>query len=142
MLITFLVACGPEPTPPGPEPVEPTTPAPTPEPFEGETAVTDGGLYTLIWAPDRDPWPDNELVELAMAIERDAGVPEVGALLDVNPWMPTMGHGIAGAVEIEEPEPGIYLASWEFSMPGPWQVEITIDGSNGSDRLVLATQVQ
>ncbi|MEQ1504823.1 MAG: FixH family protein [Myxococcota bacterium] len=103
--------------------------------------MTEGGLYTVRWAPDRDPWTNEEPVSLDTQIVR-GDAPESGAILDLVPWMSTMGHGIDGAVEITELEPGTYRSSWTFTMPGPWDVRIDIDGSGGSDHLVLTTHVQ
>ncbi len=103
--------------------------------------TTEGGLYVLRITPSSDPFLAGE--EAGMEVEIRAGDDAVvGADLQVDPFMPDMGHGVQDAPVVTEAGQGVYRATWTFSMPGYWEVELTVDAEPGVDRGVAAYEVE
>jgi hypothetical protein len=62
---------------------------------------------------------------------RDAGSgkPVSGVVLSVQPWMPTMGHGIQEVPRVTEREPGTFdVTETDLFMPGVWELRFTMKG--------------
>ena len=102
---------------------------------------TQDGLYSIHLTPSAEPYASGEGVELGMHLLAD-GEDVEGASVAVTPWMPDMGHGIDEAPEVTEDGMGMYTASWTFSMGGYWELELEIDGSEGSDRVTVGYEVE
>ncbi len=64
-----------------------------------------------------------------------------GATLTVTPWMPAHGHGIDDEVVVVELGEGHYEATFQFSMPGEWELQIDIDGDAGVGEVVVTQTV-
>ena len=103
--------------------------------------MTDNGLYMIHLTPSADPYGAGVEVELDMHIMvDDVGVP--GATVSVTPFMPDMGHGIDTPPTVTEGDMGMYTAAWTFSMSGLWELDIEIDGSEGTDMVTVSYEVE
>lgn len=111
------------------------------DPAEGPV-LTDAGLYRVDATPTPDPpvAGDAALHLLLSVAESDA--PVTGAALAVEPWMPAMNHGIMGEVTVSETGEGHYHAEWAYSMPGWWEVTLTVDAAEGVDTVTLGYEVE
>jgi hypothetical protein len=49
-----------------------------------------------------------------------------GATLEIDPQMPSMGHGSPGSVQPTKTSLGRYAAQVSFSMPGTWETTLTV----------------
>lgn len=92
--------------------------------------LTDGGLYRLTLTPEPDPPVAGDAALTILVEDPDDGAPIEGAAVEVEPWMPSMGHGVSDPPVIAEEGAGVYRATWEYSMPGTWEVVVTIDESD------------
>lgn len=123
-LLSLLLACAPDGGP-------------------GSTALsglaTDDGLYVVSVAPDPDP-PVAGDAALDLDVTAD-DEPAEGLLLTVEPWMPSMGHGVHDAPVVEEIGDGAYRAEWVYTMPGEWEVRLDLKGPAGDDTLTLTFDV-
>jgi hypothetical protein len=97
--------------------------------------VSADGLYNVDVVPDLNPPTVGETV---VAVTTD---PPADAL-DVWPWMPNHGHGTSVEPTVEQLELGVHEASWEYGMPGLWEVTFTLSGEAGEDELVVTYEVQ
>jgi hypothetical protein len=52
-----------------------------------------------------------------------------GATLEIDPQMPSMGHGSPGSVQPTKTTLGRYEAEVSFSMPGTWETTLTVRGA-------------
>lgn len=97
-------------------------------PLNPEMVSTDS--YMVHLTPSSAPFSMGEEVTLGMHVtQEDAGV--AGLTVDVEPFMPDMGHGISTGVVITEMEmgdPGMYEATFTFSMAGYWELTLDVDG--------------
>jgi hypothetical protein len=78
-------------------------------------------------------------VELVIALD---GAPELGATVDVEPWMPDHGHGVSDPPVTVEDGDGHYTATWTYPMSGAWELQYRVDGSAGVDSWTEALDVQ
>jgi hypothetical protein len=94
------------------------------------SSTTDGGLYgyEVVWAEA----PATGAVEMDLLLFV-GDEPELGAAVEVEPWMPAHGHGISDPPTVEELEDGAYRCSWWCPMAGEWEIRFTVDGSAGAD---------
>ena len=61
-----------------------------------------------------------------------------GAVISIRPWMPSMGHGVMLKPEVKETGKGIYAAkNVGFSMPGKWQLVVTVSKKDVGDRVTF-----
>ncbi|MCY1033072.1 FixH family protein [Corallococcus sp. BB11-1] len=59
-----------------------------------------------------------------------SGRPVPGVILTVQPWMPSMGHGISETPRITEREPGVFeVSELDLFMPGAWEMRFTLKGT-------------
>lgn len=108
---------------------------------EGPRSVTtDEGLYALVVEVHPDP-PQAGDVDLTVEIRSDGAAVE-GATLLIEPWMPSMGHGITEPPTIQEAGGGRYDATFVINMPGTWELRLSVDGPAGPDETVLVYEVQ
>lgn len=74
----------------------------------------------------------------ALKVRKADGIPVTGAEVTVTPWMPGMRHGVAVDPEIRENGAGIYQAEQVgFSMPGHWQLRVSIAHEGSQDMVVF-----
>jgi hypothetical protein len=115
---TAAVACSsPRPTGPATFPADPYS-------------TTPGDLGALVVAVRTSPQPpsrgtnDVELTVTSAA----SGAPVDGLTVDVEPWMPAMGHGTATPT-VTANGSGVYLVSEVYLyMPGTWLLRTTFSG--------------
>ncbi|MEQ1500966.1 MAG: FixH family protein [Myxococcota bacterium] len=143
VLATFtLLGCHPAPSLPDPasESESESADEPTAPTFldgrDGELATTADGVYALKFQIDPDP-PLVGPAELSFALQSADGLAATGVALTIEPYMPTMGHGIPETPAWTEDEPGHYVASWSYVMGGPWVVTVGVDGPAGKDDAAL-----
>lgn len=99
--------------------------APAEVPLKPDMFSTDS--YTVHLTPSADPFLMGEEITLGMHVmQDDIGV--AGLDVDVEPFMPDMGHGISTDVLITEMEMGMYEAAFTFSMAGHWELTLDVDG--------------
>lgn len=101
--------------------------------------ATDEGLYVVSVGPDPDP-PVAGDAALDLAVTTDGAAAE-GLTITVEPWMPSMGHGVHDAPVVEEIGGGGYRARWVYTMPGEWEVRLDLEGPAGDDTLTLTFDV-
>jgi hypothetical protein len=96
-------------------------------PLNPAQVETDGGALIEL-TPSADPFTAGVPVTLDLLVSRDgAPVPELD--VQVVPYMPDMGHGLASGVEVTESTEaiGVYQAAFTFSMSGYWELELVVD---------------
>ena len=108
------------------------------------TAQTDAGLFHL--ELEHDPWPavagDARMHVRVMDAEAEMA-PVLGASFTVEPWMPAHEHGTAEPPVVMEHGEGLYMATWAYSMPGAWQLNLHIEAEDGRmDAAQIDVEVQ
>ena len=94
--------------------------------FDFSTEVTsDGGGYTVSWAPEPDPLPFNEPFSITFSAP---GASEFA--LDVT--MPTHGHGMQVEPLLTPSEGALLAEGLVFHMSGVWQMDVEVDGELAS----------
>ncbi len=106
------------------------------------TRLTADGLYRVTATPTPDPPVAGENELQLTILDADTEAPLTDASLTVEPYMPSMNHGIMGEVTISALGEGVWVAAWSYSMPGPWTVTVTIDAEAGTDDVVFEYEVQ
>lgn len=88
---------------------------------------TDGGSLIEL-TPSADPFGAGVPVTLDLLVSRE-GAPVAGLDVQVVPYMPDMGHGLASGVQVTESTDaiGVYQAAFTFSMSGYWELELLVD---------------
>lgn len=118
---------------------------PTPEeqsvPVAPDQVTTADGLYLLKLDAVPQPYVAGSDASLTVELLADGEAVD-GALLNVKPWMPDHGHGISPGPEVTVQGAGRYEAAWVFSMPGYWELTLTVDADDGQDSAVVAYEVQ
>lgn len=107
----------------------------------GGALVTEQGLYELDVVMDPDPpasGPSTLTVEIRAAATGEA---ELGAELTVSAWMPDHGHGLGEEPVVTEAD-GVYTVALSWSMPGHWELTFVVDGSQGTDEVMMDVEVQ
>jgi hypothetical protein len=110
------------------------------------TSVTaTGGLYVIEWT-----WT-SPLVALGSVSSEftiklpDSAVPHTISDIDIDPWMPSMGHGTyrgdqkitaTDATKGDFKAEGLY-----FTMGGPWELRIDAVVNNKKDRVLIAVDI-
>lgn len=87
---------------------------------QGNVVRVDGLTVRMSAQPDQ---AYSHGVDLDLAIEP---VLESGALVDVAPFMPTMGSMLAQVGSVRQVGPSAYRAVADLGMGGLWQVQVTI----------------
>lgn len=123
-----LVACGP-------------VPEDSAVPVAPDQVTTQDGLYELHLDANPQPYLAGEEAALTLLVLAKEE-PVDAARVQVKPWMPDHGHGISPAPEVSAQGSGEYLAAWRFSMPGSWELTLTVDGVDGQDAAKVAYVVQ
>jgi len=112
-----------------------TAPPPTTEGFSTqaiESLTSKAAQYQVAIRTSPHP-PSRGMLSVEYTIAWSAtGAPASGLVLDIVPWMPTMGHGTSTLPSISETSPGVYLATaLNLFMPGLWVLRTTITGAPG-----------
>lgn len=116
--------------------------APGAAPVSPDAIETDDGLYLIDLAATPDPVVAGEESELMMHVMNLGDEEHVqGAVVGVDPFMPEHGHGIEDDVEVTEPQMGMYVAAWTYTMSGYWEVTIDVDADAGADSVVVGYDV-
>ena len=89
---------------------------------------SDGGSYTLSYAPDPDPIPPVSNFALLLTLTDSAsGDPVLGADLELDATMPEHNHGMNTQPPVTEENGGEYrVDGMQFHMSGHWQMEFQI----------------
>jgi hypothetical protein len=75
--------------------------------------------------------------DLSLKVTDAKGKAVEGAIISITPWMtmPNMEHGVMLSPEVKETSKGTYAAkNVGFSMPGKWQLIVTINKKDIDDR--------
>lgn len=74
--------------------------------------------------------------------EAETGKPAQGLQLAIQPWMPSMGHGIEDKPRVTPGAPGEFeVSALDLFMPGAWELRLEFSGAV-SDRAVVALQLK
>lgn len=66
-----------------------------------------------------------------------------GGTVVVVPWMTAHEHGIMGDAVVTDEGDGHYATTFQFTMPGAWELQIGITDADGrSDDVVVAVTVE
>jgi len=98
------------------------------------------GLYRLELEAVPQPYIAGRTAELYIEVASEGGL-DPTAEVSVKPWMPDHDHGISPGPVVEVDGDGRLRAEWVFSMPGYWELTLQLDGVAGSDRAVVAYEV-
>ena len=99
------------------------------------------GLYELEIHHEPHP-PVSGPHQLGLLLSAADGLlPVADALLSVEPYMPSMDHGIADEPSVVELGEGFYQIDFAYSMPGEWELRLTIDADPGLDRVAPVYEV-
>lgn len=122
-----LAACGAEPAPAAAE-------------LDGVSSRHGTLVGSFSPAPDPPATGDNAL---AMRLARASGAPVVGAVVQLEPWMPAHGHGSPTVPTVVEVGGGAYRAeAIHLTMPGHWELAVLVDPGDGADVFLLDFDVK
>ncbi|WP_373048683.1 FixH family protein [Vulgatibacter sp.] len=110
----------------------------------GMQRLTEDGLYEVTLYSDPGP-PEMGLNVFTLGLADAAGAPVTGATVTVVPFMTAHGHGSDRdpVVTEEVDSPGTYTATdVSLTMLGVWDLEIGVDGAEGSDVVHFRFDVQ
>lgn len=108
---------------------------PVPGSAQGESATSEAG-FLVQWVTTPFPAEVGQAT-LEITVTDAAGVPVEGNV-QIEPWMSIHGHGPAGDTDVSNLGDGAWRGTWDYSMPGPWEVTITVRG----EELVLTYEVE
>jgi hypothetical protein len=130
-LAATLVACSAaNPTPAGAFPADAYTTTPS----------DSGALVIAARTSPQPPARGTNDVQLTLTRASD-GTPVDGVSLDVQPWMPAMGHG-SSTPTVTAQGGGVYLVTEVyFYMPGAWELRTSISGPT-TDHATLQLTIQ
>lgn len=104
--------------------------------------MSDGGTFHVTMTPEGDVLSGEQSVfHLHLHNHETEGSLE-GATVLVDPWMPSMGHGVSADPVTTEIGNGDYETALEFTMVGTWEVNIDIDDGVVNERAVFNIDVQ
>lgn len=108
-----------------------------------EGVVSNQGVYVIELGADPDP-PLTGAATLHVRIGRaEDGAPVTDATLEVEPFMPAMGHGVGDAPEITTLGDGRFDAAWSYPMAGEWEVRMGFASDDlGADAYTAVYEVQ
>lgn len=98
------------------------------------TQTSDGGTYTVTWAPSVDPVPLNENFDVDITATPDV-MPEGGfTVTRADASMPAHGHGMNVEPEVTDNGDGTATAGpFNFMMEGHWVVEVDLTSGDGTE---------
>lgn len=93
---------------------------------------TDGGSWTVAYAPDPDPIPGNAEFALDITVESNAG-PATGATIIVTADMPQHGHGMNQEPVVTGADGAYRADGMLFHMTGDWRLLVDVTGDSGTE---------
>jgi hypothetical protein len=106
----------------------------------GGPVVTDGGTWTVAWASEVPPDSGEPWTTTLTVTEGD--LPAEDVTLTIEPFHPSMGHGIFEEPVAEDLGAGVFLATWTFNMTGRWEVRVDVTDDNRTERGVFEVEVR
>ena len=104
------------------------------------TPSDSGALVVSVRTSPQPPARGTNDVQLTFTRASD-GTPVDGVSLDVQPWMPAMGHG-SSTPTVTAQGGGVYLVTEVyFYMPGVWELRTSISGAT-TDHATLQLTIQ
>lgn len=105
------------------------------------TTMSDSNALVLDVRTSPQP-PSRGTNEVQLTVTRASdGTPVDGVSLDVQPWMPAMGHG-SSTPTVTAQGGGVYLVTEVyFYMPGAWELRTSISGPT-TDHATLQLTIQ
>lgn len=105
------------------------------------TTPSDSGVLVIaVRTSPQPPARGTNDVQLTLTRASD-GTPVDGVSLDVEPWMPAMGHG-SSTPTVTAQGGGVYLVTEVyFYMPGAWELRTSISGPT-TDHATLQLTIQ
>lgn len=103
--------------------------------------LSEEGRYAVTFAVAPTP-PVVGPLEVALELADAGGAPVEGATLAATPWMPDMNHGIDEEPAVAERGGGAYRVDFTPSMPGLWELRLSLDGPPGPDEATLSFEVE
>ena len=99
-----------------------------------------GALEVEVRTSPQPPTRGKNVVQLKVTTAQD-GQGVAGLQLDVQPWMPDMGHGSSVTPTVTDEGGGVYLVDDVYlAMPGTWQLRTTLAGTS-SDHATPSFQI-
>jgi hypothetical protein len=111
-----------------------------PAPTEAWNAVaTEQGHFRLTWSADIDPITINRIHTWTVSVEDREGRPVDGARVVVDGDMPEHQHGMPTEPEMTgQTGSGEYrIEGMKFSMPGLWEIEISVWAAGVTDHVTI-----
>ena len=101
--------------------------------------TSEQGLFVVQATSQLDPLAINQLHSWILHVETPDGQPVEGATITVDGGMPAHNHGLPTDPQVtEELGGGDYrLEGMKFSMPGLWELRITVTADGKTDTAVL-----
>jgi len=101
--------------------------------------TSEQGLFVVQATSQLDPLAINQLHAWILHVETPDGQPVEGATITVDGGMPAHNHGLPTEPQVtEELGNGDYrLEGMKFSMPGLWEIRVTITAGGKTDTAVL-----
>src|SRR5262245_50240936 len=79
-------------------------------------------------APEQPP--ERGVATVQLVVKNGAGALQEGLAIDMQPWMPSMGHGAAARPTLSVDGPGTYvLDNVQLYMAGRWELRTSFSGS-------------
>jgi hypothetical protein len=101
--------------------------------------ATGGGAYRVELRTSPNQPPQRGELQIELRVRDSGGAPVDGLAVDVEPWMPAMGHGTSVMPSVLAEGDGTYRADHvALFMPGTWQLRVTL----GSESLTVPVTVQ
>jgi len=99
--------------------------------------VTENGEFSVeVLLPDKKVEMGVNRVDLIIHNREDQDV--AGARITVEPWMPSMGHGVMERPVVSEKGGGLYnVSNVIFSMTGDWELRIEISSESTTDTVKI-----
>lgn len=73
--------------------------------------------------------------------EAKTHAPATGLQLAVEPWMPSMGHGLSDTPQVSATGPGQFqVADLDLFMPGVWELRLRLSGA-ATDQAVVTLKL-
>ena len=105
------------------------------------TLATEAGALDLAVRTSPSQPPARGVNRVEYTVTDASGAPVTGLAVDVEPWMPAMGHGASVKPSFEEQGQGRYVArEVDLFMPGRWELRTTLSGPV-SDRATIVFDV-
>ncbi|WP_342376107.1 FixH family protein [Myxococcus stipitatus] len=135
LLLCLLMSAMPPAKPEAPE-SGPAARAPLSAPVA--TVTSTSGRLRIDVSTDVLPLRRGPRSFLIRVTESTTGKPVLGLRLAVQPWMPTMGHGLDEPVRITaRSDSDFEVSDLDLFMPGAWELRLTLSGTV-DDKAVIA----